>query len=52
LQQNAYILFSIISAILSSAASVYIWRRRAAAGALFLALLMLSIAVWSFAYAM
>ena len=52
MQQNAYILFSIISAILSSAASVYIWRRRAAAGALFLALLMLSIAVWSFAYAM
>lgn len=52
MQQNAYILFSLISAILSSAAAIYIWRRRSAAGALSLALLMLSIAIWSFAYAM
>lgn len=52
LQQNAYILLAIISALLSSVAAVYIWRRRKAAGALSLALLMASISVWSFGYAM
>ncbi len=51
-QLNAYVLFSLISALLSSAALVYILHRRTAAGASSLAWLMLSITIWSFAYAM
>lgn len=52
MQQNGYVLFAIMSALLSGAAGLHIWRRRAAVGASSAALLLFSVTIWSFAYAM
>lgn len=52
MQQNAYVIFVLISAMLSCVAAVYAWRRRSSAGASYLAAILLSAAIWSFGYSM
>ena len=52
MQQNAYIIFLLISTMLSIVTAVYVWSRRASAGAPYLAAVLLSAAIWSFGYSM
>lgn len=52
MQQNLYIALVLISAMLSAAAAVYAWGRRPAAGASYLAAILLSITIWAVGYLM
>ena len=52
MQQNAYVIFLLISAALSSATAVYAWSRRSSVGASYLAAILLCAAIWSFGYSM
>ena len=52
MQQNLYIALLSISAMFSAAAAVYAWGRRPAAGASYLAAIILSVTIWTVGYLM
>ena len=52
MQQISYVIFSLISTVLSCAAAVYVWTRRSSSGASYLSAIMLATAIWSFGYSM
>ena len=51
-QQTLYIVMALTSALISAAAAWYVRQRRGSAGATSFSLFMLSLAIWSFGYAM